>query len=76
MTRRTMIAALWFVALALASEVLWSIGLTPRPLGLIVATAMAGVVWLDPIRQFHPRPAADTKRPVNALPVEAQLLPR
>lgn len=76
MTRRTIVAALWFMAVALACEVLWSIGLTPRPLGLIVATAVAGFVWLDPMRQFHPRTDRRTEPAVRALPVEARLLPR
>ena len=55
MTRRTIVATLWFVAFALAGEVLWSIGLSPRPLGLVVAAIAAGFVWLDPIHQLHPR---------------------
>lgn len=55
MTRRTLVAALWFVAFALGGEILWSIGLTPRPLGLVIAAVVAGFVWLDPIHQLHPR---------------------
>lgn len=76
MTRRTIVAFLWFAAFALGSDILWSVGLTPRPLGLVVATAVAGFVWLDPLRQFHPRPTAGTEPTVSTLPAEAQLLPR
>jgi hypothetical protein len=55
MTRRTIVALLWFAAFGLAGEVFWSIGLTPRPLGVVIAAAIAGFVWLDPIQQLHPR---------------------
>ena len=76
MTRRTLVAALWFVAFALAGEVLWSIGLSPRPLGVVVATVVAGFVWLDPIHQLHPR--IDRGSPVVgvARAPEAGLQPR
>jgi hypothetical protein len=76
MTRRTLVAAMWFGAFALAGEVLWSIGATPRPLGLVVAAAIAGFVWLDPIQQLHPRPAQRADIGPAPRPGEAQLLPR
>lgn len=76
MTRRTIVATLWFVSMAFGGEIAWSLGVTPRPLGLIVAAAIAGFVWLDPVREFHPRADVDTKSAVKALPIEAQLLPR
>ena len=76
MTRRTLVAALWFAAFALAGEVLWSIGVTPRPVGVVVAAAIAGFVWLDPMRQLHPRPARDHDLAATARPSEVQLVPR
>jgi hypothetical protein len=74
MTRRTVVAMLWFVAFALAGEIVWSIGVTPRPLGLVAAAAVAAFVWLDPIRQLHPR--ARPSVGITPRTVEAGLRPR
>ena len=76
MTRRTLVAVLWFVAFALGGEVLWSIGVTPRPIGVVVAAAIAGFVWLDPFRQLHPRTETSADPRAAGRPAEAQLLPR
>jgi hypothetical protein len=76
MTRRAVVATLWFVAFALAGEILWSIGVTPRPLGLLVAPAIAAFVWLDPIHQLHPRTERPSPAIITARPTEAGLQPR
>lgn len=74
MTRRTIVAALWFIAVAIGCDVLWSLGVTPRPLGVVVATAVAGFIWLDPLREFHPRPETASQPVVSSR--ESQLVPR
>jgi hypothetical protein len=75
MLRRTGIATLWFISLAFAGEVVWSLGLIPRPLGVIIAVALAGFVWLDPMAVFHARRDAERlmTRPAH-LGAEAHLL--
>ena len=51
MTRPVLAAALWFVALAYASEVAWSIFDTPRFLGIVAAATVALLVYAKLPRQ-------------------------
>jgi uncharacterized membrane protein AbrB (regulator of aidB expression) len=55
MLRRTTVASLWFVSIFVAHELAWSIAGSPRPLGLILGLIAATIVWIDPLRVFHPR---------------------
>ena len=55
MLRRTTVATLWFVSIFVAHELAWSITGSPRPLGVILGLIAATVVWIDPLKVFHPR---------------------
>jgi hypothetical protein len=46
---------LWFVSIFVAHELAWSIAGSPRPLGVILGLVAATIVWIDPLKQFHPR---------------------
>jgi hypothetical protein len=54
MLRRAGITGLWFLMVAFAHEIAWSVMGSPRPLGLVLAVAVAGFVWLDPTHLRHP----------------------
>ena len=75
MARRTLIAALWFIVAAFGCDILWSLGMTPRPLGVVVAAAVAAFVWVDPMRRLHSEPETRPATPVT-IASEARLLPR
>jgi hypothetical protein len=55
MLRRTAVATLWFASVFLAHELAWSIAGSPRPLGVILGLIAATIVWIDPLKVFHPR---------------------
>ena len=55
MSKRAAAALLWFAAIWVGYEILWSVGGVPRPIGPIVAAAVAGFVSLDPLGMFWPR---------------------
>lgn len=56
MARRSLVSFLWFTSLALTSEVIWSVAGTPRLIGVVIAAAVAALVWLDIFQRFHPLP--------------------
>ena len=58
MLRRTTVATLWFVSIFVAHELAWSIAGSPRPLGVILGLIAATIVWIDPLKQFHPQARA------------------
>jgi hypothetical protein len=62
MLRRTAVAMLWFVFVFTAHEPAWSIAGSPRPLGVILGLIAATVIWIDPLKQFHPRSQAMGKQ--------------
>lgn len=55
MLRRTVVAMLWFVSIFIAHELAWSIAGSPRPMGVILGLIAATIIWIDPLKQFHPR---------------------
>lgn len=77
MLRRTAIALLWFIAIALAHELIWSLTGSPRLIGPTLGTIAALFVFFDPLRQFHPslRPEA-TSAPNERLPIKAGITAR
>ena len=54
MSKRALGAVLWFAAVWLGYEVLWSVTGAPRLIGPVLAFAVAAVVTLDPIQLFWP----------------------
>ncbi|HEY3163923.1 MAG TPA: hypothetical protein VGJ71_06150 [Candidatus Limnocylindrales bacterium] len=77
MIRRLGVSALWFAATLFANEVAWSVGLAPRPLGLVLAVLVAGLVWLDPFRWIHaPTPSRRPLTIPTSVSKEPSLAPR
>ena len=54
MSKRAAAALFWFAAIWVGYEILWSVAGVPRPIGPIVAAAVAGFVSLDPLGVFWP----------------------
>jgi hypothetical protein len=72
MLRRTVVATLWFVSIFVAHELAWSIAGSPRQLGLILGVIAAAFIWIDPLRQFHPRsPVMGDRLMSGRIPSEA-----
>ncbi len=67
MSKRAAAALLWFAAIWVGYEILWSVAGVPRPIGPIAAAAVAGFVGLDPLGMFWPR--STTSRP-TVMPTE------
>ena len=77
MIRRLGVSALWFAATLFANEVAWSVGVAPRPLGLVLATLVAGLVWLDPFHLVHaPMPARQSVSIASTTATEPTLATR
>ena len=66
MTRPLLAAALWFVALAYASEVVWSVFDTPRLLGIVAAAAVAFTVYARFPREGDNKVPQPASQPVRA----------
>jgi hypothetical protein len=47
MTKRAVTAVVWFAAIAVGYEVLWSLTGVPRSVGPIIATAVAAAITID-----------------------------
>jgi hypothetical protein len=64
MSKRAVIAVLWFLAVWVGYEVLWSVTGVPRGVGPVIAAAVAGAVTvsLPSLSGVHavPRPAGPT----------------
>lgn len=56
MLRRTAIALLWFIAVLVAHELIWSMTGSPRLLGPTLGAIAAAFTFLDPYGQIHPSP--------------------
>jgi hypothetical protein len=72
MSKRALGAVLWFAAVWLGYEVLWSVTGVPRLIGPVVAFAVAAVVTLDPIQLFWPT-ASDRGPRTGSVEVEQTL---
>jgi hypothetical protein len=55
MPKRALAAILWFAAVWVGYEILWSLTDVPRIAGPIVAFAVAALVTVDPMAFFWPR---------------------
>lgn len=60
MSRRVAIAFLWFAAIAVGYEVVWSLTGVPRSVGPIIATAVAAAITIDSPGLFAAGTAART----------------
>jgi hypothetical protein len=65
MNKRAVATVLWFVAIWVGYEIVWSVTGVPRAIGPIVATAVAGFVGLDPHGLFWARSAARITRSIG-----------
>jgi hypothetical protein len=65
MTKRIAAALLWYFAIWVGFEVVWSLTGIPRAIGPIVATAVSAFVGVDPAGLFWPR-TAKAGRSLNA----------
>jgi hypothetical protein len=54
MLKRSTAALLWYAMIWVGYEVLWSVTALPRPLGPVIATAVAMLVTVDPLHLFWP----------------------
>ena len=59
MSRRVVIALLWFAAILVGYELLWSLTGVPRSVGPIIATAVAAAITIDSPGLFRARGAAE-----------------
>ena len=57
MSRRAVIALLWFAVILVGYEALWSLTGVPRSVGPIIATAVAAAVTIDSPGLFRARGA-------------------
>ena len=64
MSKRAVAALLWFAAVWVGYELLWSVTGAPRVIGPIVAAAAAGFVTVDPRGVFWARSAPRADHPV------------
>jgi hypothetical protein len=64
MLKRTSAALLWFAAVWVGYEIVWSLTDAPRVLGPILAGVVSAFVVLDPLGQFWPR-STSVRRPVG-----------
>jgi len=55
MLKRSAAALLWYAMIWVGYEILWSVTGVPRPLGPVVAAAVAMLVTVDPVHLFWPR---------------------
>jgi hypothetical protein len=67
MLKRALAASLWFAAVWVGYEIVWSLTDVPRIAGPIVAFTVAALVTLDPLALFWPRSAATEGARSNAL---------
>jgi hypothetical protein len=55
MLKRSAAALLWYAMIWVGYEILWSVAGVPRPLGPVIAAAVAMLVTVDPVHMFWPR---------------------
>ncbi len=69
MPKRALAAVLWFAAVWVGYEIVWSLTGVPRLVGPIIAFAVSATVALDPMAVFWPRRdgrvSGPTVRPVS-----------
>ena len=58
MLKRALAASLWFAAVWVGYEIVWSLTDVPRIAGPVIAFTVAALVTLDPLALFWPRSAA------------------
>jgi hypothetical protein len=56
MPKRALAAVLWFAAVWVGYEIVWSLTGVPRMVGPIIGFAVAALVTIDPTALFWPRP--------------------
>jgi hypothetical protein len=66
MVKRASISALWFFSFFCMSELAWSLAGSPRVLGVILGTAAAVFVAIDPLHLFFAAGPARMRRPAAA----------
>ena len=57
MLKRALAASLWFAAVWVGYEIVWSLTDAPRLAGPVIAFTVAALVTLDPLALFWPRSA-------------------
>jgi hypothetical protein len=67
MTKRAAVALLWYAAIWVGYEIVWSMTGIPRAFGPIIATAVSAFVAVDPAGLFWPKVE---KAPRSATSVE------
>ncbi|MBA2720880.1 MAG: hypothetical protein H0U52_16810 [Chloroflexi bacterium] len=71
MSNRLMAAILWFAAVWVGYEIVWSVAGVPRIVGPLLATVVAAFVALDPLGVYFARPtrrSVVSDQPARALP--------
>jgi hypothetical protein len=67
MQKRAVAAVLWFAAVWVTYEVIWSVTGVPRVLGPVLAATIAAIVTLDPTGWFWSRSASRQARATTPL---------
>lgn len=68
MSKRAVASVLWFVSIAFAYEVVWSLTGVPRAVGPVLAAVVAAFVAVDPIRLFWPSTSSATRETPEMAP--------
>lgn len=66
MFKRALAAFLWFSAVWVGYELVWSLTDVPRIAGPVIAFTVAALVTLDPLALFWPRAADSAAAPSRA----------
>lgn len=70
MNKRAVASLLWFAMIWVAYEILWSVTGVLRPIGPVIAAAVAAVVAVDPLGALWPKAArreSTSLRPIRSL---------
>jgi len=60
MSKRALVAFLWFAATWIGYEIVWSLTDVPRLAGPVIAFTVAALVTLDPLALFWPRSSSES----------------
>jgi hypothetical protein len=72
MSKRVAAALLWYAAVWVGYEIVWSLTGVPRAFGPIIATAVSAFVGVDPAGLFWPRTAKAPRSVASAEPLSAR----